>query len=134
MRLFRTAGIDGSASHARRLRPLELAVSTPISMITSGARATAELARRLNALALDVGEHVGAARGIEHVVQKADRAAGVDASKRFGVSPEHEQGSRPRPSRDALPDICNLCLDAVGERMLSFDVPDACAELANRPR
>ena len=61
-----------------------------------------ELARGLNALALDVGKDIDAAGGVEHVVKKSDGAARIDAAQRLGVAPEHEQRSRPRTAGDAF--------------------------------
>ena len=134
MRLFRTAGIDASESHALRLRPLVLAVSTPNLDDDVGRARHRQLARRLNALALDVGKDVRPACGVEHVVQESDGAARVNASKRFGVAAEHEQRARPRPPCDPLSDVGNLRFDAVGERRAFLCAADARAKLANGRR
>src|SRR5688572_30193820 len=90
-----------------------------------------ELARRLNALALNVGKDVRPTRSLEHVVKESDATTRVNASKRFGVTPEHEQRARPRPSSDPFFDVRNLRFDAVGKRRALLCVADARAELAN---
>ena len=97
-----------SASHALRFRPFVLAVSTPISMMTSGALETARLARCLNALPLDVGKHIRSTGSFEHVVQEADRAAGVNAPQCFGVAAEDKDRPRPWPPCDPLPHVGNV--------------------------
>ena len=40
---------------------------------------------------IDVGEDVDAARGLEHVVQEAASAAGVDVAQRAALAAEHQQ-------------------------------------------
>ena len=63
-------------------------------MITSGARVRISSVEACTDSRLDVGEDIGAARGLEHVVQEAAAAAGVDVPQRAALAAEDEQ--RPR--------------------------------------
>ena len=59
----------------------------------------------LDGLHLDVGEHVGTARHVEHVVEEAGAAARVEAAQRQPLAAEDEQRARAGPALDARADI-----------------------------
>ena len=64
-------------------------------------------------------------------MQEADRAAGVNAPKCFGVAAEDKKRTRPWPPCDPFPYVRNLSLDAIRERLRLFATADAGAERAN---
>ena len=96
-----------------------LAVSTPISTMTSGARATASSLVVWMLWRLTSANTFVPPAASSMSCRNPMRAARVNAAQRFGVAPEHEQRSRPRPAGDPLSDVCNLRFDAVGERRRS---------------
>jgi len=78
-----------------------------------------KLACRLNALTIDVGKHIRAARGVEHVVQEADCAAGVNASKRLRIAAERGRG---RPATLLLTSAISASIRSASA-VLSFVLP-----------
>ena len=90
-----------------------------------------ELGRRLHRLLFHVGKDVVAAGCVEHVVEEAESAAGVDASKRERVAAEDEQRARPGPAGDAPADVGERRIDATDQCRGGLVASDARAKLTD---
>ena len=91
-----------------------------------------ELGAHRHRLLFRVGEHVGAACRLEHVVQEADAAARVDPFQRSRLAAEHEQRLWTRTLGDTRADVGELALDPIRERVCGGTDADARAERSDR--
>ena len=135
-RPLRTAGTDERTCHTSSSRLRCSAVMSPAlsSRMISGRTRQDELARRLDGLLLDVREDVLSSGGDQHVVEKADAAARVDATQRQRVATEDQQGSWFRSAGDAGPDASQPGVNPCDESVCLSVAADPPAEQPNRRR